>query len=108
MSCEHCNPKLPKIKFPNFEKITMHCKTLMSLHYPKYGNSWNDCKYEFQQHELHSYNKFWQDRLRVEVKEFLKAETVEDARNELADIINICSMIYEKCTYTPDRHWRYG
>jgi len=96
------------IEFPDFESIIMHCKTLMSLKFPEYGNSWKEKDYEFQQHIFQLDNKFWDDRLKQEVKEFLKAKNVADARKELADIINICSMIYEKCTFTSDRYWRYG
>lgn len=97
-----------QIKFPDFDKIIMHSKTLMSLNFPKYKNSWTDCDYEFQQHQLKLYNEFWNKRLLGEVDEFLQSTNVEDARKELADIISVCSMIYEKCIYTPDRHWRYG
>jgi len=97
-----------QIKFPDFDKIVMHCKTLMSLKFPEYKNSWVDMDYEFQMHTIKIDNEFWQKRLKGEVKEFLKADNVEDARKELADIINVCAMIYEKCTFTPDRYGRYG
>lgn len=80
----------------------------MSLKFLEYGNSWEEMDYEFQQHSLKLDNEFWDKRLKREVKEFLKADNVADARKELADIINICSMIYEKCTFTPDRYGRYG
>jgi len=97
-----------ELEFPDFDKIIMHCKTLMSLKFPQYKNSWKDTIYEFQMHELKLDNEFWQKRLKQEVKEFLEADRVEDARKELADIINVCAMIYEKCTFTPDRYWRYS
>ena len=80
----------------------------MSLKFPEYGNSWEETIYEFQQHAIKLDNEFWDKRLKQEVKEFLKAKNVADARKELADIINISSMIYEKCIFTPDRYWRYG
>jgi len=97
-----------QIIFPDFEKIIMECKTYMTLNFPKYKNSWNDMNYEFQQHMYAPDNEFWQKRLKDEVKEFFKTDNVTDARKELCDIINVCSMIYNKCTFTPDRYWRYG
>ena len=97
-----------QIKFPDFENIIMHCKTLMSLKFPNYKNSWTEMEYEFQQHELKINNEFWQKRLQGEVKEFLKATTVEEAQKELCDMINVCAMIHDVCIHTPDKFWRYG
>jgi len=100
--------KEEKIEFPDFDGIIMHCKTLMSLKFPEYKNSWKEKDYEFQIQSLQLDNEFWQKRLKEEVKEFLEAKTVEQARKELADIINVCAMIYEKCVWHPDPNWRYG
>lgn len=90
-----------QIIFPDFEKITMDCKTYMALNFPEYKNSWDEKDYEFNQQIFQLDNEFWQKRLKGEVKEFLKTNNIEDARKELCDIINICSMIYNKCTFTP-------
>lgn len=95
-----------QIIFPDFEKITMECKIFMTLNFPKYKNSWDEKDYEFNKQTFQLDNEFWQKRLKGEVKEFLKTDNVEDARKELADIINICAMIYNKCTFTPDRYGR--
>lgn len=98
-----------EIQFPDFDKIIMHCKTIMSLKFPQYKNSWLYTEYEFGMQSLGFIDrKFWQKRLKVEVKEFLEAETAEQAKKELCDIINVCSMIYEKTKTYFDPYWRYG
>lgn len=97
-----------KIQFPDFDSIIMHCKTLMSLKFPQYGNSWVTTDYDMGFYHGFSSNRFWENRLKGEVEEFLKAKTVAEAKKELADIINVCSMIYEKCIATQDPNWRYG
>lgn len=97
-----------QLEFPDFDKIIMHCKTIMSLKFPEYKNSWKDVDYDLGFFEGFNDNRFWQKRLQDEVNEFLKAKTTEDTRKELADIINVCCMIYEQVTYTRDPNWRYG
>jgi len=97
-----------QLEFPDFDKIIMHCKTIMSLKFPEYKNSWKSIDYDFGFFSGMSDNRFWNKRLQDEVQEFLSSTRREDAMKELVDIINVCAMIYEQCTYTQDPNWRYG
>jgi len=97
-----------ELEFPDFDKIIMHAKTIMSLKFPQYGNSWKYTDYDLGYWHEFSDFRFWQKRLKGEVKEFEGAKTVEQARKELVDIINVCCMIYDQCCYTGDPNWRYG
>ena len=97
-----------QIKFPDFNNIIMDCKVLMSLKFPQYKNSWVGKKFTYGTQALPDANEFWKERLMGEVEEFLKANTAEQARKELCDIINVCSMIHENCEQVYDKFWRYG
>jgi len=97
-----------ELKFPDFDKIIMHCKTIISLKFPKYGNSWIGKDYEFGTQALQMDNRFWQKRLQTEVDEFMKADSPENVEKELCDIINVCCMIYENTKWYRDPYWRYG
>ena len=89
-----------KIIFPDFERIIKNCKKIMEEKFPQYKNSWTTMDYDLGYHKDFSDNKFWIKRLTVEFEEFKKATTVAEARKELEDIINVCSMIHEQLTYT--------
>ena len=96
-----------KIVYPDFDKIIQSCKKLMQEKFPEYKNSWQELDYEFG-YAFQMDNKFWIKRLKGEVKEFLKAETAEEARKELLDIINVCAMIHDQCKQLRDSNWRYS
>lgn len=97
-----------EIRFPDFDSIVMQCKVLMSKQFPKYKNSWTTTSFDFGNCVFDTNRDFWYNRLKTEVKEFLKADTASSAKYELIDVINVSSMIYEQAKQVRDPYWRYS
>lgn len=71
-----------KVEFPDFEKIVLECKDLITVHFEKYTNSWQKI----------TSKTWWVKRLYDKTRQIESALEEKDEIDKLEDLINITSM----------------
>lgn len=69
---------------PDFEEIIKLCRIEMEIKFPNYGNIWTEQD-----------DKYFKERLRKEVNEYVASQTVDSERRKLINVMNIACMAWQ-------------